>query len=561
MGKGNRTRNNQYQDAYDMSGSGAAVKSAKAPQKKDHTATIVLIAIVALLAIALIFVIFADSGIKDRNTVVVSSDNYEVTATMIPYFQNSAYSNMYYQIANTYYYYFGDYSIAVQYAAQMMSSYTLNDFFDSALASAKEIVVLCEGAKANGLTLDDEDNASIEEALASFGSNFSGTFGTGVKEKDIRKAMELEVLAGKYYDKFYEEKTDAVTDEEISKYIEENKADFYASHYLKFDITLSAEDYIDLEAQFEEAKALADKYLTLIAAAKTESEFKNQIIRYLVDRDFDEAAATELSEETLADATALEAAKQTVITNLLAVLVDEKEAEEIADSATAAVYDTLEETCSDALDALAGGQAYVEDAESDTVKWLVDAASLAYSTKSEDNSTDEEYSHSVYMLTEPLHLEDEETVNVGHILVEAREGTATEEELAAAEKEAQDILATYLAGDKTKEAFETLAKEKTDDSGVFFDNVAKGQMVEEFENWIFSEDRKEVGETGIVKTEFGYHVMYWNGKGENTSVTSAKEGIVSEQYQTFVEEGAKSLTINEKYVAKHTTETETEAAA
>ena len=559
MGKGNRTRNNKYQDAYDMSGSGAAVKSAKSPQKKDHTTTIVLIAIVALLALALIFVIFADSGIKDRNTVIVSSDNYEVTATMIPYFQNSAYSNMFYQYFNIYYSYLGDANTAYQYAAQMMSSYTLDDFFDSALVSAKEIVVLCEAAKANGLTLDDEDNASIKEALASFGSDFSGTFGTGVKEKDVRKAMELEALAGKYYDKFYEEKTDAVTDADIQKYIEENKEDFYASHYLKFDITLSAEDYMDLEAQFEEAKALADKYLPLIAAAKTESEFKNQIIRYLVDRDFNAAAQTELSEETLADEAALEAVKQTVITNLIATLVDEKEAENIADAATAKVYATLESTCSDALDDLAGEQAYVESAEADEIKWLVNADSLQYSTKSVDNSTDEEYSHSVYMLTEPLHMEDSETVNVGHILVKAEEGTATEEELTAAEKEAQEILATYLAGEKTKESFETLAKEKTDDSGVFYDNVAKGQMVEAFENWIFSEDRKEVGETGIVKTEFGYHVMYWNGKGENTSVTSAKEGIVSKQYQSFVEEGAKALTINEKYVAKHTTETEAAA--
>ena len=542
-----------------MSGSGAAVKSAKSPQKKDHTTTIVLIAIVALLALALIFVIFADSGIKDRNTVIVSSDNYEVTATMIPYYANSAYSNMFYQYFNIYYSYLGDANTAYQYAAQMMSSYTLDDFFDSALVSAKEIVVLCEAAKANGLTLDDEDNASIKEALASFGSDFSGTFGTGVKEKDVRKAMELEALAGKYYDKFYEEKTDAVTDADIQKYIEENKEDFYASHYLKFDITLSAEDYMDLEAQFEEAKALADKYLPLIAAAKTESEFKNQIIRYLVDRDFNAAAQTELSEETLADEAALEAVKQTVITNLIATLVDEKEAENIADAATAKVYATLESTCSDALDDLAGEQAYVESAEADEIKWLVNADSLQYSTKSVDNSTDEEYSHSVYMLTEPLHMEDSETVNVGHILVKAEEGTATEEELTAAEKEAQEILATYLAGEKTKESFETLAKEKTDDSGVFYDNVAKGQMVEAFENWIFSEDRKEVGETGIVKTEFGYHVMYWNGKGENTSVTSAKEGIVSKQYQSFVEEAAKALTINEKYVAKHTTETEAAA--
>lgn len=559
MGKGNRTRNNKYQDTYDMSGSGAAVKSAKAPQKKDHTTTIVLIAIVALLAIALAFVIFADTGIKDRNTVVVSSDSYEVTGTMIPYYENLAYSNMFSQYFSLYYSYLGDVNTAYQYAAQMMSGYTLDDFFDSALATAKEIVVLCEEAKANGLALDADDEASIKETLESYEGNFSGIFGNGVKEKDVRKALELEALAGKYYDKFYEDKTEAVTDEDISKYIEENKADFYASHYLKFDITLSADDYVDLEALFEEEKALADKYVTLIANAKTESEFKNQIIRYIVDRDFDAASMFELPEETLDDETALEAVKQTVISTLLTVLVDEKEAEDITDSAIAAVYDTLEETCSDVLDDLAGEQAYVADAESDEIKWLVNDASLAYSTKSVDNSTDEEYSHSVYMLTEPLHLEDSETVNVGHILVEAREGTATEEDLTAAEKEAQEILNTYLSGDKTKEAFEALAEEKTDDSGVFYDNVAKGEMVEEFENWIFSEDRKEVGETGIVKTEFGYHVMYWNGKGENTSVTTAKEGIVSEQYQTFVEEAAKSLKINEKYVAKHTAETEAAA--
>ena len=150
MGKENNT--SKYQNAYNMNGA-----KAKAPQKTDRTATFVLIAIVALLAISLFFVVFADSGIKDRNTIVVSSDNFEVSASMLPYYENSAYSNMFSQYYSLYYSYLGDANMAYQYAAQMMQQYTRGDFFDSAYASAKEIVVLCEEAKAAGFALDDED--------------------------------------------------------------------------------------------------------------------------------------------------------------------------------------------------------------------------------------------------------------------------------------------------------------------------------------------------------------------------------------------------------------------
>lgn len=561
MGKENK--NNKYQDVYSMNGA----KAKRAPQKADHTSTYVLIAIVALLAVSLFFVIFSDSGIKDRSTVVVSSDNYEVTASMLPYYENSAYSNMFSQYYSMYYSYLGDANSAYQYAAQMMSNYTLDDFFDSAYASAKEIVVLCDAAKAAGLSLTDEDKASIDEALASFEQSFASVFGSGVKEKDVRKAMELELLAGKYYDKFHEEKEDAITDADIQKYIEDNKADFYVASYLKFDVSLSAEDYVDLEGQFENDKALADKYLPLIANAKTEAEFKNQVIRYVVDRDFDAAVQKHMTEDLMPEDAALATIKQDSITKIYANLVSGETTEEEEGTATdymkavGKICDTLETACSEALNALEGEQAYTATPEGDAAKWLIADTTKQYETKSFDNSTEEDYAHAVYMLTAPLHISDEETVNVGHILVAAREGTATDKEMADAEKEAKEILNTYLAGEKTKDAFEKLGEEKTDDSSVFYTGVTRGKMVEAFDSWIFSEDRKEVGETDIVKTEFGYHVMYWNGKGDNTSVAAAKTAIVDEQYQKFVEEKAESLKLNEKYAQKHTAQTETEAAA
>ena len=159
-------------------------------------------------------------------------------------------------------------------------------------------------------------------------------------------------------------------------------------------------------------------------------------------------------------------------------------------------------------------------------------------------------------MTETLHVESEGTVNVGHILVEANKTTATEAEITAAKEKAEQLLATYLAGEKTEEAFEKLAKENTADSGVFYENVAEGKMVAEFNDWIFSEERSEIGETGIVQTDYGFHVMYWNGEGDTTSVASAKDGIASERYEAYITEGQKALKVNEAYVAKYTAETE-----
>ena len=35
-------------------------------------------------------------------------------------------------------------------------------------------------------------------------------------------------------------------------------------------------------------------------------------------------------------------------------------------------------------------------------------------------------------------------------------------------------------------------------------------MVEEFDNWLFSDARK-AGDCDIIKTSFGFHVMYYSG--------------------------------------------------
>ena len=120
--------------------------------------------------------------------------------------------------------------------------------------------------------------------------------------------------------------------------------------------------------------------------------------------------------------------------------------------------------------------------------------------------------------------------NVRHILVtpehnheegEAHEDgeTASEEELAAAKAAAEEILAQWQAGEATEESFAALANEKSSDgdgtTGGLYENVYPGQMVTNFNDWTYDAARK-TGDTGIVESEYGYHVMYFVGDSDLT---------------------------------------------
>ncbi len=91
-------------------------------------------------------------------------------------------------------------------------------------------------------------------------------------------------------------------------------------------------------------------------------------------------------------------------------------------------------------------------------------------------------------------------VDVRHILV-------------ADEAAANDLLAQFNAGDKSEESFAELARANSTDSGSaedggLYTGVYYGQMVQPFEDWCFDPSRQP-GDTGIVQTDYGYHVMYF----------------------------------------------------
>ena len=130
---------------------------------------------------------------------------------------------------------------------------------------------------------------------------------------------------------------------------------------------------------------------------------------------------------------------------------------------------------------------------------------------------------------------DYPSVNVRHILVTAA-SDADEETKKAAKEKAQGYLDEYLKGDKTEDAFAEIAKAHSEDNasnGGLYENVVKGQMVSAFNDWCYDPARQP-GDTGIVETEYGYHVMYFVGPGENARYKMVTDEMKSNHYTAWV---------------------------
>ena len=139
---------------------------------------------------------------------------------------------------------------------------------------------------------------------------------------------------------------------------------------------------------------------------------------------------------------------------------------------------------------------------------------------------------------------DQMLINVRHILVMPKDADgdkkSTEAEWAEAKAEAESLYAEYQE-DPTEEHFAALAKEHSEDrgsaaNGGLYEDVYPGQMVQTFNDWCFDAERKP-GDTGIVETTYGYHVMYFvENTGEYYWKTLAKKDYASTRMNTLLQE-------------------------
>lgn len=131
----------------------------------------------------------------------------------------------------------------------------------------------------------------------------------------------------------------------------------------------------------------------------------------------------------------------------------------------------------------------------------------------------------------------------------------TEAQWEACRQAAQAILDEYLAGERTEERFGELANKYSEDhgneegaqvtDGGIYTFVEKGYMVEAFDAWCFDTAR-QVGDTGLVKTEFGYHVMYFVGS-EEVWFTQTRSAYISDKSNEIVADALEGYTVEVNY--------------
>lgn len=157
-------------------------------------------------------------------------------------------------------------------------------------------------------------------------------------------------------------------------------------------------------------------------------------------------------------------------------------------------------------------------------------------------------------------LDESTTYSVRHILIMPGDDTEdssessdtetqtkkeyTDEEWAAAKEKAEKLLAEFNKGDKSEYSFAMLAEKNSDDTnstskgsnglfGGLIEGTKEGAMVPEFEKWSLDSSRK-YGDTGIVKSDYGYHIMFFIDACPQYEY-NCKKDIIADRETKFVD--------------------------
>lgn len=477
----------------------AAKNQADLEQKKKEKRNSIIITVCVIVVAALIIGILAynrmvDSGYFLRREIAAESENYKVDGAMMTYFFNTNYQSYY-----AYAQYLGiDTTKSLKNQSSAIGSGTWFDYFVSLTKNyVREVLALCEAARANGLELDSTDRESIKSAIDSLKSTASSrgysvnqylvtAFGAGVNVKDVEHCLELSSLATKYSNQFYAGLS--YTDEQYNAYYDANKDDFEGVDVITLAIPSTyftekdadGNPIGDTSAAIEAAKAQADK----IAAAGSEDEFVAAVREYLLSY----AGATDEN-------------------------ID-------AQIERCYSYHVKASSISDAAD------------------WAFSANEGETLVTGEDGATQ----YSVYYLLKPAYRDETLTRNVRHILFT--------DDTYEDDTKANEVYAEWESAGFTEDKFIELCKEYSEDTGSaenggLYENVANGDMVTEFNDWLFDDTRKP-GDHGIISSSYGWHIMYYVGESDRAEwLNEAEKALQQEDYNNLVSEYSTSITYND----------------
>lgn len=488
-------------------------KEAKKLKIQSAAFIVVIAAMVLFAAIFSVCQSIANSGIRERNTVALTVGEHEITSAELNYYFIDA--------VNQFYKNYGSYASILgldlttpldeQVTNEETGSTWADDFMDSAVSTIQSVYALADAAEAAGYTLSESEESSINTTISYLSlyaayNGYSDTesyvkaiYGRGASVEGLTSYYQKTTLATSYQNHYSESLT--YTDAQVQEKEAENY-DLYTSYsynyyYLstsKF-LTGGITDEDGTATYTEEEKALAEAAALASAVELTGGEYASAA-------DFDTAiAGLSINSDT-------ENAASNAYTDLSYSKISSLYADWITDSARQS-----------------GDTHYV----------------ASTSTSTNDNGEEVTTVNGYYVLyfvgsndnTYPL-------ANVRHILVAFEGGTYdsntqtttySDEEKAAAKEAAEELYAQWKAGEATEASFAALANEHSDDgdgtTGGLYEDVYPGQMVTNFNDWCFAEGRT-AGDTGIVESEYGYHIMFYSGD----STTTYRQYLITEDLRS-----------------------------
>ena len=476
--------------------------SPEAQKKEKRNSIIITVCVILAAALIIGLTVFnrlTDTGYFLRSETAAQSENFEVDSAMMTYFFHSNY-----QSYASYASYLG-FDPAVSLKAQecsLMQGATWFDYFASLAQNyVNELLALCEAAKANGVTLDDADKASIDASVdnlsamaEAYGYSLNQylvtAFGAALNANDVKNCLELTALASKYSTQYMASLT--YSDEQLDAYYDANKANFEGVDVIA--ITIPANTYQETDA---DGNPVGDATSASTAA---------------------EAKANEMAAAASADE--VNAAIRDFLLN------DRGNPEEDIDA-------MVEQCYSEHVTAAALGSA---------AEWAF-SASVGDTYVSGGTGASQ---YTVYYLAKTAYRNDTPGRNIRHILFT--------NSTYADDAKVNEVYAEWEAAGFTEEKFIELNNLYNEDSSItnggLYENVQEGQMVPEFNDWMFDSSRK-TGDHGIVETTYGWHIMYYAGESEYAAwQAEALAALQQNDYTKMVEQYAAGNTFNNEAMYK-----------
>lgn len=430
-------------------------------------------------------------------SVVATVDGQKISIGMYDYYYASIVS--YYEQYASYGYYSLD--TTKDYSKQ----YTTDDdgnkiswqkFFETeALKEVEQITTYYSKALEEGVTLTSAQKKTIDKQISTLKDSASqndvsldqyikANFGAYCSEDTIRLMLEQYYLSANYKGKFKSETK--VTDNDVDKYYNEHKNDYKK---IEFYYIASPYDATDEDSKNESIKT-AEKIMAKMKDKKSVIALVPEVYSSYIDS---QVKSSMEQDSTLTEKKAREEAVKSYESNAVATV-----------SGSESPFDDKMNTWLFSDDTKVGSKKYYIDED----------AGYIY----------------IVLKTSKASVEEDETYTVRHILVAPKsdsdsssstsgETEYTDEQWAAAKKEADSILAKFNKTDKSEYEFAKLAEQYSTDSastssgsndsfGGLYESVTLGQMVPDFEKWSIDDSRK-YGDTGIVKSDYGYHIMFF----------------------------------------------------